>query len=178
MGSRPDRPARVDLRRAILIVATLACCWWAMQAVHELGHVLGAWMTGGKVARVVLHPLSISRTDLVENPHPLAVAWAGPMVGATFPLLLWALLAAARFPAAFLFLFRFFAGFCLVANGLYLAAGSLQGIGDAGDLLRHGAPPWQLWLFGILTIPLGFWLWHGQGTYFGPGRAQPNARNE
>lgn len=44
-----------------------------MQAIHECGHVLGAWLTGGQVARVVLNPLTLSRTDLAENPRPLVV---------------------------------------------------------------------------------------------------------
>jgi hypothetical protein len=48
--------------------------WLLMQAVHESGHVLGARLGGGTVAQVVLHPLTISRTDLAANPHPLLVA--------------------------------------------------------------------------------------------------------
>src|SRR5260221_4916233 len=48
----------------ILIVSTLLGSWLGMQAVHELGHVIGAWLTGGQVSQVVLHPLTISRTHL------------------------------------------------------------------------------------------------------------------
>lgn len=161
----PERNFRFLFLRLVLICATLLGSWRGMQAVHELGHVLGAWLTGGRVVRVVLHPLTISRTDLAENPHPLVVAWSGPLFGAVVPLLLWLLAASVRLPVAFVL--RFFAGFCLIANGAYLAAGAVAGIGDAGDLLRHGTPPWCLWLFGLLTLPLGLWLWHGQGRHFG-----------
>src|SRR5438105_14300049 len=108
-----------------------------MQAVHESGHVLGAWLTGGRVLRVVLHPLTISRTDLADNPHPLIVVWAGPVVGVAIPLLLWLIFAATRLPAAFVV--RFFAGFCLIANGLYIGVGSFGRIGDCGEMLRHGS---------------------------------------
>src|SRR3954451_22380263 len=100
-----------------------------MQAVHEFGHVLGAWLTGGRVARVVLHPLTISRTDLAENPAPLAVVWAGAVLGVVLALAAWGLAAAFRLPGAYLL--RFFAGFCLVANGGYLAGGSFDRLGDA-----------------------------------------------
>jgi hypothetical protein len=158
------------LFRILLISSTLIASWLGMQAVHELGHVLGAWLTGGQVERVVLHPLTISRTDLAHNPHPLAVVWAGPIVGVTLPLALWAIAASLR--SSFAFLLRFFAGFCLVANGLYIGVGSFGGIGDCGEMLRHGSAPWHLWLFGALTIPLGFWLWHGQGPNFGLGNAK------
>jgi hypothetical protein len=67
-----------DLRRVLVIVATLYACWLGMQGVHELGHCIGAWLTGGRVERVVLHPFAISRTDLAYNPHPLLVAWLAP----------------------------------------------------------------------------------------------------
>ncbi|MBN9519420.1 M50 family metallopeptidase [bacterium] len=138
-----------------------------MQAVHEAGHVLGARLTGGRVERVVLHPLTISRTDLAENPRPLAVVWAGPVVGVAAPLLLWAVAAAGQVPGAFLL--RFFAGFCLLTNGLYIGVGSLDRVGDAGDMLRHGSEPWQLWLFGAAAAPAGLWLWNRQGPHFGLG---------
>lgn len=163
----PERNFRFLSLRLVLICATLLASWLAMQAVHELGHVLAAWLTGGRVARVVLDPLSISRTDLAENPCPLVVAWSGPLFGAVVPLLLWLLAARLRLPVAFVL--RFFAGSCLIANGAYLAAGAVVGIGDAGDLLPHGVPPWCLWFFGLLTLPLGLWLWHGQGRHFGLG---------
>ena len=143
-----------------------------MQAMHESGHVLGAWLTGGRVSRVVLHPFTISRTDLDRNPNPLAVVWAGPAFGAAVPLVLWALVAGLRMPGAFVL--RFFSGFCLLANGRYIGVGSFGGIGDCGEMLRHGSQPWQLWLFGAATAPLGLWLWHGQGPHFGLGPANGN----
>ena len=71
----------------VLIGAFIGFSWLAMQAVHELGHVLGAVATGGQVTKVVLHPCTISRTDVHPNPHPLLVVWAGPVVGAALPLL-------------------------------------------------------------------------------------------
>ena len=157
------------LHQAILIVSTVVGSWLGMQAVHESGHVVAAWMTGGRVVRVVLHPLTISRTDLADNPHPLAVVWAGPVIGVLLPLFLWLGAAGLRMPGAFVL--RFFAGFCLLANGAYLAAGSFFGIGDCGVMLRCGSSPWQLWLFGAATIPAGLWLWHRQGEHFGLGRA-------
>src|SRR5262245_9156715 len=110
------------MHRSILIFATILGSWLGMQQVHELGHVLGAWLTEAEVKRVVLHPLTISRTDVGHNPQPLVVVWAGPMVGVVLPVLVWLLAAAMRMPGAFVL--RFFAGFCLVANGAYIAGGS------------------------------------------------------
>ncbi len=140
-----------------------------MQAVHELGHVLGAWWTGGEVSRVVLHPLSISRTDVSHNLSPGVVVWAGPIVGALLPVAAWSIATFWRMRSAFVL--RFFAGFCLIANGLYIGLGSFGRVGDCGEMLRHGSQPWQLWLFGLCTAPAGLWLWNGQGKHFGLGRA-------
>ncbi|HEV8059073.1 MAG TPA: M50 family metallopeptidase, partial [Gemmataceae bacterium] len=77
------------LHQSVLIVSTISASWLGMQAVHECGHVLGAWVTCGEVNKVVLHPLTLSRTDLKRNPHPLVVVWAGPCFGVLFPLALW-----------------------------------------------------------------------------------------
>lgn len=158
-------------RQFLLIGSTVALSWLWMQAVHELGHVIGAAVSGGRVAEVVLHPAKISYTRLAANPHPQFVAWAGPILGAVLPLLLLAIMRAANYRGSYLF--QFFAGFCLVSNGAYLAAGSILKMADAGDLLRHGTLLVLLWLFGLITIPVGLWLWNGLGPYFGIG---PNAR--
>jgi hypothetical protein len=128
----------------LLIVTSIAFSWLAMQVVHEMGHLLVARLTGGEVLKVDLHPLIVSRTDLGENPHPLAVVWGGPLVGSIFPLLLLALASACRLPG--LYMFRFFAGFCLVANGVYI------GIGWA---LADGADPSVMTETGVWTFAAG-----------------------
>jgi Peptidase M50B-like len=162
------------LHQLILITATLTASWLGMQAVHEFGHVVGAWSSGGKVAEVVLHPATISYTRLVENPSPLLVVWMGPLVGVAIPVVAWAIARRTKLPEWYIF--QFFAGFCLVANGAYLAFGSFNRVGDTGELLRHGTPIALLWLFGLITIPYGFWLWNGLGPHFGlgAGRGQVN----
>jgi hypothetical protein len=154
----------------VLIGSLLPLSWLAMMVVHEFGHVIGAWLTGGTVVKVVAHPLTISRTDISPNPHPLVVAWAGPVGGVLLPLMALALARLCRMPGTYLL--RFFAGFCLIANGAYIGIGSFEGVGDAGDLIRHGAAMWQLWAFGLLTAPLGLLLWHRQGQHFGLGNAK------
>ena len=45
----------------LFIVSLLALSWLTMLASHEVGHVLGAIVTGGSVERVVLHPLKTPR---------------------------------------------------------------------------------------------------------------------
>jgi len=154
----------------VLIGSTIVASWLGMQAIHESGHIVGAWCTDGAVSRVILHPLTLSRTELLQNPHPLVVVWAGPALGVLLPLVIWGIAAALRMRGAFVL--RFFAGFCLIANGAYIAVGSFDRIGDCGEMLQHGSPIWLLWLFGVIATPTGFWLWHRQGAGFGLGASQ------
>lgn len=143
-------------------VCLVALCWYGMMAVHELGHVIGAWSTGGTVTRVLLHPLSVSRTDVSPNPSPGIVVWLGPVVGSLLPLLPLTMLGRHR---SLRNLFRFFAGFCLIANGAYISAGSWDGIGDSGEMLRCGTPVWMLVAFGAITVPGGLMIWHRLGSW-------------
>lgn len=157
------------LHQAILILSTIAISWYGMMVVHELGHVIGAWASGGVVQRVCLHPLHFSETVLSSNPHPLWQTWAGPMFGVILPLIAWGIARALKRHWAYLL--RYFAGFCLLANGAYLGFGAFDDVADAGMLLLEGASKWQLWLFGIVCVPSAFLLWHRQGPHFGLGKA-------
>jgi hypothetical protein len=154
------------LNQFILIGSLLGFSWLGLQVVHELGHVLGAWLTGAEVRDVALHPQTFSRTDLGFNPHPNLVVWAGPVVGVLVPVILYLVAQTLRWPGVYLF--RFFAGFCLVANGVYIGAGwVVAGGADAVIMIVNGSPRWTLVLFGLLTIPTGLRCWHRQGRHFG-----------
>ena len=154
----------------LLIVSFIAFSWLAFMVVHEFGHALTAWLTGGSVALMVLHPQQISWTTFSSNPHPQLTAWGGALGGSVFPVVF--LLIARRLRSPGLYLFRFFAGFCLIANGLYLFVDSFGRGGDGHTLIQYGASQWELLLFGIVATPLGFWLWHGLGPHFGLGAAR------
>lgn len=165
--SRSNRSRPQALAQALLIVSTLVGSWLAMMVVHELGHVVHAWLSGGRVTKVVLHPLAISRTDISPNPSPNFVAWGGAIWGCLLPLLARQTLGK-RYTLTKPLL-TFFAGFCLVANGAYLAVGGWFAIGDARDLLATGTSKWLLLSFGLVCVPCGFWLWNGLGPAFGLG---------
>jgi hypothetical protein len=160
------------LSQLTFLASALVASWLGMQAIHELGHVLAAWATGGTVQQVVFHPLTISRTDVAPKPSPLVVAWAGPLVGAGLPL---ALAAAAKgMSLSGQRYFDIFAGFCLIANGAYIGIGAIDGIGDAGELLRHGSHVGGLVAFGGIAILSGLWIWHRTSGEFGFGASPRN----
>ena len=100
LAGRAKPLMRLPMKRAaqmLLIGTFLPLCWLAMMAVHEWATSLPR-APGGKVATVVLYPLTISRTDVSINPRPLLVVWAGPLIGVLLPLAAAAALRACRFP--------------------------------------------------------------------------------
>jgi hypothetical protein len=158
---------RERVYQVVLTVSFTMLSWLAFMVIHEFGHVLFARLSGGAASHVNLHPLQISWSTFAPNPHPQLVAWGGPLLGAVVPLILFAIARFLQVPG--LYLFQFLAGFCLVANGIYVLIDAFVREGDAAVLLRNGAMLWQLLVFGALVAPIGFWLWNGIGPYFGLG---------
>ena len=103
------------------------------------------------------------------NPCPQMELWGGAIGGILFPLLIWGIWKSVRFPEVHLP--RFWAGFCLIANGAYFGGDfSQRGPTDAGLLTELGTDRFSLVCFGIIAIALGLTLWNGQSRYFGWGR--------
>lgn len=162
----------------------LISCWLLLQAAHEVGHVLAALTLGGSVDRVVLHPLEFSRTDRSGSASPLVDTWAGPVVGCVIPALCMLL---ARTAAVSKGLgdhartyartyARLFLGLCLVANGVYLAAGWSEPRCDAGELRALGVPVALLIASGSALSGLGLWALAPMGEAFGY-RGEPIGRS-
>ncbi len=160
----------------LLLIPAVLLCWLAMMAVHEAGHVLHAVISGGRVTHVVLHPLRISRTDVSPNPHPLFVIWGGFLWGVLLPLV-FRPATPRRFRLA-RFLAAFFAGFCLIANGGYLAAGAFFPAGDTRVLRGAGVSPLTMGILGVISLACGLYCWHRlDSSVSGSGRDewQPTA---
>lgn len=151
------RNARRRIIRGILAAIGLYVCWMAMLTLHEAGHVLHGLWSGGRVQRVTIPAIGFSETQLSVNPHPRFVAWGGAAWGCVLPL--FALLAGwawRRTRNAMLF----FVGFCWIANGAYLAAGTALPGTDSADLARLGVSRVALAGAGAALLAGGLWCWH------------------
>jgi hypothetical protein len=153
------------LYQVLLIVSSIGFSWMAMMILHEVGHVFHALLSGGVVVQVVLCPWEFSRTDVSPNPFPLFVAWGGAVWGVLLPIAAWIVTRTAA--RSYSYLAMFFAGFCCIANGAYIGAGSIVQAGDAGDMLRSGAAYWGLVVYGLVTVSMGLYLWNRLGIHFG-----------
>ena len=158
--------------RRLAIAVAVYPCWLAMMAVHELGHVLHAWLSGGQVAAVHVPLVGFSITSFASNPHPHFVTWGGPVWGSVLPLALWGLVEAVGWKGRRWV--QLFAGFCLVANGAYLGVGWTMRAGDAADLVRRGTPVWVLATVGFLLCSAGLYLWHALGSGPSPRPSPPS----
>ena len=153
---------RLFANQILFYLLILSLCWLLFQVVHEFGHVLGAVVSGGTVQTVILHPLVISRTDVAPNPSPLVVVWAGPIMGSLIPLV--TAMALHRVHSTWPTALKFFAGFCLIANGAYIGLACFDQVGDCRVMIQNGTPVWQMLTFGLVTVSIGFLNWHRLGS--------------
>jgi hypothetical protein len=158
MWGKAEEPATRTRTTAILAALLLVASWYAMLALHELGHIVHALMTGATGIRLVFPVLGFSKTDVASNPHPLAVACGGVLWGSLLPLLFWMGAKLCRWRYAPLR--RFLAGFCLLANGGYLLSAAFNAVGDVEEMIRSGGAQWLLTGCGLAGIAAGVLVWH------------------
>ena len=144
--------------RLLIAVPVIYASWLAMLALHEIGHMLHARISGGRVVKVSLPLWGFSQTIVWPNPHELFVVWGGPIWGAAIPLLAATMMRSALHKVPDVL--RFFSGFCLIANGAYIGAGAFIRTGDAGDMIRLGTPRVVMIACGIACVGAGLLFWH------------------
>ncbi len=158
MNTAAGRPARngsewisaVGSRQIALLFGSFCFGYNAATALHELGHALAAWMTGGAVQTMILHPFSTSFTEIASDPHPRITHIAGVVFGPAVALLgVWV---AWPVRSAYCMPIHLTGVTALASSGIYLLIGTVMGVGDADDLLRMGVPAFPLILGGSLLL--------------------------
>ncbi|TWU24984.1 hypothetical protein Pla52o_12810 [Novipirellula galeiformis] len=131
---------------AILMLAA----WCVMTTTHELGHLIGGWLSGGTLQHAELCPWRLPHSHFAPDPHPLITLWAGPLLGCAIPL---AFALAIGKPSTWLV-----ANFCVLANGVYLALAWYSGAPflDTPRLLAAGASPLSIAAYCAVTIGWGY----------------------
>lgn len=136
--------------RVLKLVVFLTASWCVMTFVHESGHIVCGYACGGILKSFDLVPWHLPYSIFEPDPHPLVTLWGGPILGVAIP-------------ASLAFVIRrdwmwFVAYFCTLANGAYLATAWVSGdrFLDTQKLLEHGAHPFSIALFSLLTILFGY----------------------
>lgn len=136
--------------RVFYFAALLLAAWCVMAVTHEMGHVIGGWLSGGRLQGADLRPWQLPYSLFEPDPHPLITLWSGPLLGVFLPLAV-ALLVRRRW-------MWFIADFCLLANGAYLVTAWFSGdrLLDTPRLLQAGASPVSIALYCAVTIGIGY----------------------
>ncbi len=143
-------------RVGLLLMGAYLLAGPAGAMLHELGHALPVWLTGGEIESIVIHPLSWSYTNWgADVTHPVLGVWSGSLFGFVASVLIFALVWRWRRPAlAPLLLLGVLGG---ISNGVYL----LGGMGDPVTLIEAGQPAWLVRGAGVAMVIVGFgmgWL--------------------
>lgn len=136
--------------KTIRLLLLLIFSWCIMLLTHEIGHILGGWLSGATLKDYDLRPWRLPYSIHAPDPNPLITLWAGPLFGVVAPLVIAMFI---RRPSV-----RLVAYFCTIANGTYLAVGWITGdrFLDPTMMLDKGTHPLWLAFFCIITIPIGY----------------------
>lgn len=137
-------------QRILYLIVLFLASWSVMTFTHEMGHILGGWASGAKLQQADLIPWHLPYSFFDPDPYPLITLWGGLLLGVLAPLTL-ALLVRRNW-------MWFIAHFCLLANGVYILAGWIDGgeFLDTPKLLKHGASTLSIAFYCAVTIVFGY----------------------
>lgn len=152
-------PARF-VRVLMFLLPLAGLTWLSSMLIHEMGHVLAAIGTGGKLAVVDVRPWRFSTTLVSPNPFPSVVVWSGLLMGWLVPLVslpFWKMKSSCQSQVLAIGpLLKTWSAFCWLSMGSYLALALGESFSDSGMLLREGWSPVVLCVTGIVVAVIGY----------------------
>jgi len=138
---------------SLLLLGSFAIGYNAAHAIHELGHAIAVWFSGGSITGLALHPFSLSKihysiTETVTI--VLAGALFASLVGLLMLALIWRQRSAWAVPIVVTVLCTF------IVNAVYFGVdGMLLVGGDATVLIKRGVSQPVVVGVGILLLVVG-----------------------
>lgn len=140
--------------------------------LHELGHALSLWLTGGRVERITLNPFSWSCTYYAAPPtHPILTSCAGALSDMLLTMLL--MIVASFLHYQLMRLMLVITGIVAIAHsGIYAIIDTMAcSGGDPTTLIQAGVSQIAIFAIGALLIAVSivFALYAVQFVGFQPG---------
>lgn len=132
------------------VVALLLISWVVMCFTHEVGHLIGGWISGATLSQVDLVPWRLPYSIHEPDPNPLVTLWMGPIIGAFLP---WCIGIVIRQQWI-----RLVGNFCLLANGLYIGVGYFLSDRylDTQRLITEGTSTLTISSYCLVTLGIGY----------------------
>lgn len=146
------------LKSSLLLLWSFVFGYNASTFLHELGHAIAYWITGGTVRRIIIHPFSWSYCIPGSvSEYPSFTTWGGVVFGTIMGLMLVALVWRWRGPYVML-VFMIGVVACL-HGGFYLIFSCLaKSQGDATKLISYGTSPILILAVGLFMMGIGLIL--------------------
>ena len=149
----PEGSYCVAVKRALLLLGSVALSYNLSTLVHELGHVFAALLTDGSVEAIVIHPFSWSYSFSYSENELLHSA-GGVLLGSLFGIVIF--FGLRRCSKAGLLHLLLLGPFPLIENGEYLIVDTLmQSGGDAISLAALGVPRFIILVAGLILLIAG-----------------------
>lgn len=144
------------VKRGLLLLGSFAIAYNASEFLHELGHAIAAWMTGGWVSTIVVHPFNWSYCQAFSPKHLFFTA-AGSVFSSVAGVLIF--LSLIRWPTPRLLPLLLIGPITLINNGDYLLIDLIvQSDGDACRLVALGISPFVIVPGAVLLLLSGFFF--------------------
>lgn len=144
------------VKRALLLLGSYDIAYNTSTFLHELGHAVAAWLSGGQVFGITLHPFSWSYSYAVSL-NPVFLTAGGVLFSSLAGVLIFVCLV--RWPKPYLLPLLLIGPITLINNGDYLLVDYLiKSGGDACSLAAMGIAPLIIIAGSIVSLVLGFVL--------------------
>ncbi len=146
------------MKKALLLFGSFCIGYNLSNFLHELGHACAAWLTGGGVRAIIIHPFGWNWTQYVFGSisNYEFATWGGIGFGVAFAAAISLLALLKRSP--WLQPLHMLGPVALAMNGVYYATSLIKPVGDPVSLIRYGHSQYLMGGIGVGLLVLSL-LW-------------------
>ena len=145
---------RQTIQKGLLLLGSFAIAYILAEFLHELGHALSAWTTGGTVFGIYVHPFNWSYCSFTCD-YPIYRSASGAGFSSIIAIMFFSVII--RWPKMWLLPLLLAGPITLINNGDYLLIDVLfKTGGDSCSLIGMGIPLWSILIVSAILLLAGF----------------------